>query len=215
MMPNMVREVDHIILMPRCSRHILAGTSLGMKAAVGYWRTDTRLEYHRDAASFHEKTAEANFVPSLVQKQRLVLTDATRVLSTYGPDKGYASEPETGLVMASDDIVAHDMVSLSWLLENRKEIPGHEKRGMRDPYRLQPIVSIGNRVVVGWLGGWGAALSAEKLNRHDILSIWDDRVLNRAFHLKGGVPRVRLMDADGTIPPGILEALRNFLKTLA
>ncbi|MGZ3593318.1 MAG: DUF362 domain-containing protein, partial [Syntrophales bacterium] len=30
MMPNVLKEVQHIILMPRCSRHILAGSSLGM-----------------------------------------------------------------------------------------------------------------------------------------------------------------------------------------
>jgi uncharacterized protein (DUF362 family) len=52
MMPKILREVDHIILMPRCARHVLAGATLGLKAAVGYWRTDTRLEYHRDASSF-------------------------------------------------------------------------------------------------------------------------------------------------------------------
>src|SRR5208283_5494643 len=49
MMPNILREVQHIVLMPRCARHMLAGSTLGMKAAVGYWRHDTRLEYHRDA----------------------------------------------------------------------------------------------------------------------------------------------------------------------
>jgi len=37
MMPNILKQVQHIILMPRCSRHILAGSSLGLKAAVGYW----------------------------------------------------------------------------------------------------------------------------------------------------------------------------------
>ena len=58
MMPNILKEVQHIVLMPRCSRHVLAGSTLGLKAAVGYWRTDTRLEYHRDAATFQEKTAE-------------------------------------------------------------------------------------------------------------------------------------------------------------
>jgi uncharacterized protein (DUF362 family) len=42
MMPKILKEVDHIILMPRCGRHPLAGSTLGLKAAVGYWRTDTR-----------------------------------------------------------------------------------------------------------------------------------------------------------------------------
>jgi hypothetical protein len=50
-----------------------------MKAAVGYWRTDSRLEYHQDAATFQEKTAEANTVPSLRNKLRLSLTVADKV----------------------------------------------------------------------------------------------------------------------------------------
>jgi uncharacterized protein (DUF362 family) len=62
MMPNILKEVQHIVLMPRCSRHVLTGSSLGLKAAVGCWRHDTRLEYHRDAATLQEKTAEGNTV---------------------------------------------------------------------------------------------------------------------------------------------------------
>ena len=89
MMPKILREVDHIVLMPRCSRHVLAGSTLGLKAAVGYWRTDTRLEYHRDASTFQEKTAEGNTVGTLLQKQRLVLTAADKILTSFGPDKGY------------------------------------------------------------------------------------------------------------------------------
>jgi len=46
MMSKILKEVDHLVLMPRCGRHVLLGSSLGMKAAVGYWRTDSRLEYH-------------------------------------------------------------------------------------------------------------------------------------------------------------------------
>ena len=57
MVPKILKEVDHLVLMPRCGRHLLLGSSLGMKTAVGYWRTDTRLEYHRFASSIQEKTA--------------------------------------------------------------------------------------------------------------------------------------------------------------
>jgi uncharacterized protein (DUF362 family) len=185
MMPKIIKEADHVILMPRCGRHILAGSTLGMKAAVGYWRTDSRLEYHRDAATFQEKTAESNTVSSLREKQRFVLTTATQTLATSGPDKGYVTEPDTGLVIASESIVAHDMVSLAWLLESRSLIPEHERRGSKDPYTSQAIVSISNRVVVRWLGGVGAALTAEKLTRNDITTIWEDRVLNRAYRLWG------------------------------
>jgi len=70
MMPVILKEVQHIVLMPRCGRHILAGSTLGLKAAVGYWRFDTRLEYHHDASTFHQKTAEANTVETLRKKRR-------------------------------------------------------------------------------------------------------------------------------------------------
>ncbi|MBW1801702.1 MAG: DUF362 domain-containing protein, partial [Deltaproteobacteria bacterium] len=120
MMPKILREVDHLVLMPRCGRHVLLGSTLGLKNAVGYWRTDSRLEYHKYASSIQEKTADANTVTSLRDKQRLVLTTGTKILTTFGPDKGFVSEPETGLVLASESIVAHDMVSLAWLLQNRK-----------------------------------------------------------------------------------------------
>ena len=35
MMPNILKEVQHIVLMPRCSRHILAGSSLGPEGRGG------------------------------------------------------------------------------------------------------------------------------------------------------------------------------------
>ncbi|MBI5116422.1 DUF362 domain-containing protein [Candidatus Poribacteria bacterium] len=200
MMPKIVREVDHIVLMPRCGRHILAGSTLGLKAAVGYWRTDTRLEYHHDAATFHEKTAEGNTVSSLRERQRLVLTTATQTLATFGPDKGYMTEPETGLIIASEDIVAHDMVSLAWLLENQALAPESERSASRDPYKSQFVVNLANRVVTRWLGGMGSALTAQRLIRKDIDTIWDDRALNRAYRLWGGIPQVTISPANEMVP---------------
>jgi len=200
MMPRVLREVQHIILMPRCARHALAGSTLGLKAAVGYWRTDTRLEYHRDAASFQEKTAEGNTVDTLRKKQRLVLSLADKILTTYGPDEGHIVQPATGLVIASESVVAHDMVSLAWLLENRRGLPPSEDKALRDPYKSQLFVSIGNHWVVNKLDGLGAALSSERLRRNDINAVWDDRALTHAHRMFGGVPRVVLETANEGIP---------------
>jgi len=203
MMPKIIKEIDHIVLLPRCGRHLLAGSTLGLKAAVGYWRADTRLEYHRDAATLQEKTAEANTVSCLREKQRLVVTQADKVLANFGPDQGYVIEPETGLVIASESVVAHDMVSLAWLLETRRALPEDEKKGRRDPYTVQFIVSAANKIVTGFLGGVGQAINAEKLTRNDIETIWDDRVLKRAFQLFGGIPRLNFIDANALVPPDI------------
>jgi uncharacterized protein (DUF362 family) len=189
MMANILREVEHIILMPRCGRHVLAGASLGLKAAVGYWRTDTRLEYHRNASTFHEKTAEGNTVATLLDKQRLVLTAADKVLATFGPDEGRVCQPEIGLVIASESVVAHDMISLAWLIETRRAMrPAGDS--FRDKSRL--LASLGNRVVVGLLSDWKTALTSETLTKNALNSIGDDRALNHAYRILGGRPEIDL-----------------------
>ena len=209
MMPNILKEVQHIVLMPRCSRHILAGSSLGMKAAVGYWRHDTRLEYHRDAATLQEKTAEGNTVTTLKTKQRLVISAADKLLTTYGPDKGYVFGPDHGLIIASDSVVAHDMVSLAWLLENRSIIPASERDGFMDTSTIVP--KLANHMVTSWLGGWGPALASETLIKNSINTIWDDRVLTRSYDLFGGVPTILLESANNALP----EALKKHLGRMS
>ena len=211
MMPNILQDVDHIICMPRCSRHLLLGSSLGMKSTVGYWRTDSRLEYHKNASTIQEKTADANTVRCLREKQRLVLTTATQILTTLGPDNGFIAEPETGLVIASESIVAHDMVSLAWLLKNRQAMSEEEIARARDPYKRQGIVSTLNRVVVSRLGGIGESIGAENLIRNDIETIRDDRVLNRAYEVFGGTPDVDLTIVEESVPQDLKAKLTGML----
>jgi uncharacterized protein (DUF362 family) len=178
MLPSILREVDHIVLMPRCSRHVLAGSTLALKSAVGWWRHDARLEYHRDAATFSEKTADANTVPTILGKQRLVLTNATRVLTTFGPDDGYEHEPDTGIVFASPSAVAHDMLSLAWLLEGRAATPSRTAPACSTANQSTTFVNFANRIVV-------AARRARRIDAHGaaqratMSTIWDDRALRR------------------------------------
>jgi uncharacterized protein (DUF362 family) len=205
MMPNILKVVDHIILMPRCSRHVLAGSTLGLKAAVGYWRTDTRLEYHRDAASFHEKTAEANTAQTLLMKQRLVVSAADKILATFGPDQGYVHEPETGLIIASESVVAHDRVSLAWLLENRRHLPPANKDGFLDNDPL--VARMANYWVVGKLGGMKPVAVSDKLIKNDLDSIWDDRVLNHAYRIFNGAPKLTIDTTNRIVPEDVIRRL--------
>jgi uncharacterized protein (DUF362 family) len=205
MMPNILKEVEHIILMPRCGRHVLAGSTLGLKAAVGYWRTDTRLEYHRDASTLQEKTAEGNTVETLRKKQRLVLSAADKILTTFGPDEGHVFQPENGLVIASESVVAHDMVSLAWLSENRRNIPTSGKEWFKD--NSQWVARIANHYITSKLGGWGPTLASEKLTKNDINAIWDDRVLNHAYQVFGVMPKVILETANNAIPENLKKRL--------
>ena len=211
MMPDIVNEVDHIVLMPRCSRHALSGSTLGLKAAVGWWRHDSRLDYHYKGASLPEKTAEANSVPSLIEKQRLVLTTATKVVSTYGPDEGHVREPDTGLIIASPSVVAHDMLSMSWLLENMRLTPAEAKDGfMDDPHRVPFVVGMVNRVIINYLdGGIGKVLGDDAPPSIAHQSIWDDRVLRRAFEVFGGVPSIEIADALGDLPAPMMEMFKQ------
>ena len=204
MMPSVLREVEHIILMPRCGRHVLAGASLGLKAAVGYWRSDTRLEYHRDASSFHEKTAEGNTVATLLEKQRLVLTAADKVLATFGPDHGRVCQPEVGLMIASESVLAHDMISLAWLIETRRRMPPASDV-FWDRNRL--LAYLGNRVVVGLLSDWNTALTSETLTKNALDTIWQDRVLNRAYQVLGGRPEIALRAANDLVPEDLSRRL--------
>jgi uncharacterized protein (DUF362 family) len=200
MLPSILNEVDHVVLMPRTARHLLAGSTLGLKAAVGWWRHDSRLEYHRDAGTFSEKTADANRVGAITDRQRLVLSSATKVLTTFGPDSGHIAEPETGIVFASTDLVAHDMISLSWLLENRALMVPAERDGVfDDPNQSETIVNLANRLITNWLGGFGEALRVERLRRYDLKRLEDDRVLMRAFGTTGR-PGLDLIATDGTLP---------------
>jgi uncharacterized protein (DUF362 family) len=205
MMPDILKEVQHIVLMPRCGRHLLTGSTLGLKAAVGYWRHDTRLEYHHDASTIHEKTAEANTVETLLKKQRLVVTAADKILATYGPDKGYIFQPDNGLVIASESVVAHDMVSLAWLLQNRCAIPDAEKNGFMDTSKV--VARFANRLVVGWLGGWGQALTSETFHKNTLNTVWDDPVLNHAYEVFGGVPGIILESSNSMVPVDLKKRL--------
>jgi len=208
LLPAVLKEVDHIVLMPRCARHMLAGSTLGLKAAVGWWRHDSRLEYHHVARTFAEKTAESNSTPTLLAKQRLVVSGATKVLTTFGPDEGYVSEPDTGLIIASESVVAHDMVSLAWLNENRQTTPVEKKDGVfDDPNQSALFASTANRIVNLWLGGAGAAVTADGLEPWSIDSVWHDRVLHRAFEVFGGVPDLELVDANGGVPATLVDNL--------
>jgi uncharacterized protein (DUF362 family) len=209
MMPAILKEVDHVVLMPRCARHVLTGSTLGLKAAVGYWRTDTRLEYHRDAATLQEKTAEANTARTLIAKQRLVVSAADKIVATFGPDEGYVYEPDTGLVMASESVVAHDMVSLAWLLENRRRMPADRRDGFMD--NSPTVARLANYWVVGKLGGLKPVIASDRLIKNDLETLRDDRVLNRACQILGGAPRVTVEAANGTLPEGLRKSLEEMM----
>ncbi len=147
--------------------------------------------------TFQEKTAEGNTVETLRKKQRLVISAADKILTTFGPDKGYVFEPDNGLIIASLSVVAHDMVSLAWLLENRRSIPESQKDDFLDTSTVAPRFA--NHIVTSWLGGWGPAIASETLTKNELKTIWDDRVITRACEVFGGVPGITLEPVNSAL----------------
>ena len=208
--PKILNRVDHMVLLPRVSRHALAGTTFGLKAAVGWLRDDSRLELHRDSATFFEKTAEINDAKVLRSKFRLVLSVATKVQTTFGPDKGFTAEPDPGIIFGSESLLAHDMIALGWLLWNREHnTPPAQLTWFRDPHITYP--GLMNRIFVGLTWGVGAFLNAETYSRTSLHSFQTDPVIKRAAALWGGIPRTELVAVNGTLP----ENLARYLKEKA
>jgi uncharacterized protein (DUF362 family) len=206
MLPKILTEVDHVVLLPRVSRHALSGSTNGLKAAVGWLRDDSRLELHRDAKSFLQKIVEINDATVLREKLRMVLTVATKVQATFGPDSGFVVEPEPGLVFGSESLLAHDMVALGWLLWNRERAtPASHLSWYRDPYQSYPGVL--NRALVGGIWGLRELLKSETYQTMPVFSVRTDPQLSQAASLWGGIPQLNLQDVSGMLP----EEIRKYL----
>jgi hypothetical protein len=119
-------------------------------------------------------------------------------------------EPQTGLVIASESVVAHDMVALAWLLLGRTQTPASALQWLTD--RSAVVADLSNRYIVTKLGGVACALTAQRLLKNQVLSIWDDRVLNRAYEVLGGVPEVALQAVDEVVPVEVKRRLVEMVK---
>jgi uncharacterized protein (DUF362 family) len=117
---DIVNRVDHIIYLPRVAAHIMGDITAGLKLGVGFLREDSRLAFHRGGDSFYALYEEINQVPEIRQKLRLVVTSGRQVITTVGPDWGDITQPEYGLVFASEDLLAAELVAYAWLLWNRQ-----------------------------------------------------------------------------------------------
>ena len=204
-LPQIVREVDHIIYLPRVSKHVLAGSTLGLKGAVGWMREDSRLELHRDGATFLEKCADINGCREIRERLLLVLSVGTQVQTSFGPDSGNVATPDVGLIIASENIIDHDIASLSYLLEVSAQATPWRAR-ITDPYPT--FSSFMNRTFVSYVWGTGEFTEVESYDAPRLESPWSCRVLTRGCEIFGGRPaRLQVENLSDSVPALLLEAI--------
>ena len=209
-MPGILKQADHVILLPRVSRHALAGSTLGLKMGIGWLRDDSRLELHRDAATFYQKIAEIHHLPSIQSRLRLTLTVATKALAAFGPDFGTVAEPDPGLVFASNSLMAHDQVSLSFLLWCRQRFTPTSALGItHDPYQLYPGAM--NRAFVGIIWGANEMLHSQTYDPIAFRTVWDDPVLRRAAEIEDGAPVVEMQVMNQSVNERVQKQIGGYL----
>lgn len=151
---KLVKDVDHIINLPRISTHAQAGVTLGYKNFVGILRQDSRAEFHADGPFFQafkmytRKTSHSNdmkncnkFFQKIVEisesvrdKLRLTLFVGTKAQVTFGPDRkvmrGFTSktvEPEKGLIFASAHEIVAEAFAIAYIKYLYKKYAGNSR----------------------------------------------------------------------------------------
>ena len=157
-----VNQVDHIIYLARVSAHVLSDITSGLKIGVGFLREDSRKAFHQGGEVFYDMYEEVNRVPAIRSRLRLTISSGTKVLATFGPDHGHVTRPETGLIIASEDLLAHEALAYAWLLYNREFLIGFGDTGLTG--RLNRFRSF--------------------INKGFIWYIWDDKI----FFKNPGIP---------------------------
>lgn len=205
-LPQIVREVDHIVYLPRVSKHVLAGSTFGLKGAVGWLREDSRHELHRGGGTFLEKCADINGCREIRERLRLVLSVGTQVQTSFGPDTGYVATPELGLVIASENVVDHDLASFAYLLDVSEQSTPWRAR-MLDPYPL--LSSFMNRTFVSYVWGAGEFVDVESYAPPRLESPWSCRVLTRGCEIFGRPEHLQWDNVNDSVPKPLLASLAN------
>ena len=190
---NVVKEVDHIVYLPRLSSHLLAGSTHGLKLAVGFLRDDSRNHLHHDAVSFYEKYAEISYVEEIRARLRLTLTLAEQVLLHFGPDTGTVFELEQRVVLASQNIANHDALAAA-VLQHMSEIVDPAPGLVYDAGLVDGANQLFVNTLVPTVTGlpWTPPDAGEYTNviPHEFeKGLAHDRPLARAWELTGGRPK--------------------------
>ncbi len=137
--PEMLASVDYIVALPVIKTHWTATFTMGLKSQISITTDPDRMRLphgkHRDLL-FGKMIAEAN----LVFKPDFYISDATKCFVTEGPNIGTLKEP--GLIIASPDVIANDVVGLA-LLKTLGTIPEIQESSVWTQPQIKRAVELG------------------------------------------------------------------------
>jgi len=200
-LPNVIKDIDHIIYMPRLSQHILAGITLAQKSAIGFIRDDSRHDLHNDAVDFYEKYTEINYTEELKSRTRLVISINEKLHLHGGPDVATVYEMSPTLVLASTSLANHDALGASLLVTLGAMVPA-SSGGMTYNGTFAALFNSafagGTGVGTGDAGPWVSESTSSSYVAHAFADgITKDRAVQRGWSLSGGQPESIAIVQDG------------------
>jgi uncharacterized protein (DUF362 family) len=200
--PSIIKEVDHIIYMPRIGQHVLAGNTIGHKCAIGWLRDDSRHDVHNDAKDFYEKYTEINYTQEIRERFRMVVTVSEAVLLKGGPDDGEIYKLDPAMVMASTSLSNHDCIGAGVLVTLDKAVQVTSLATMTYSPEGAPdnnaSFANGLGVPTGAAGPWTSGSTQTMFTSHNFESgITKDRAIARGWELAGGKPSSIAVVLDG------------------
>ena len=202
---SVIKEVDHIITLPRLSSHVIAGYTHAHKCAVGWLRDDSRYLMHFDAATMHEKYTELNYADEIASRHRLTITAGVKILLDMGPDQGTVAEADPMLVVASENMAHHDALTVA-LMAYVDDLtpPAGDLVFVYDKNCNDFNKMLTQTLVEMWYGvPWGKKDKSEytDLPYHDYRKgVAHDRGLLRAYEILGGAPETVAVKIVGGEP---------------
>lgn len=216
---NVIKQVDHVIYMPRLGAHQLAGLSMGLKIAVGWLRDDSRHDLHKDARYFHAKYTELTFADELRSRLRLIVTACDKALLHGGPDTGTIYDLDPAIVIASANIANHDAVACSTMVTLEKAVAstaGPTTYIAATAAMSNTFFANGLLVSHGAAGRWVSSAPTSLL----VVDAFDRSVdgcaaVARAWQLSGGAPSAVRVVLDGQpIDSSLRDGIQAHGKTL-
>ena len=137
--PAILDTIDYMVALPIVKTHWTALFTMGLKSQISITSDIDRRQLphgHNNDELFGNMIAESN----LVHKPDFYISDATKCFVTDGPNVGTLREP--GIVMATSDVIANDVVGLA-LLKTLGTIHKIQNRSVWEQPQIKRAVELG------------------------------------------------------------------------